>query len=367
MQQHFTLGIEEEFQIIDPKTRELTSAISQMIESTKRLDTIKIQSELHQSVVEVASGICPDIKEARRQVIDNRREANRIASDVGLRIGAASTHPFSRWEDQEITPQARYTKIVGELQDVARGNLIFGMHVHVGIDDREEALAIFNSARYFLPHLLALTTSSPFFGGRNTGVQSARSLIFRRLPRTGIPEEFSSYRELEQFLELLVKVRSIDDGRRIWWDLRPHPIYSTLEFRICDIPSRVDDVVAVAALIQALVARLTKMHRNNQQWRSYRSPLLEENKWRAIRYGVHGKLVDFGRQTELPFRDLVYEMLDFVDEVVDHLGSRDEISHIETILDQGTSADRQLAVYEETGSLEAVVDLILEETMMGIE
>jgi len=366
MQQNFTLGIEEEFQIIDPNTRELTSAISQMVESTKHLNTIELKPELHQSVVEVASGICPDIQEARRQVIENRREADRIARAVGMRIAAASTHPFSRWEDQEITQKERYMKMVGEFQDVVRQNLIFGLHVHVGIENREEAIAVYNSARYFLPHLLALTTSSPFVSGRNSGVKSARSLIFKRLPRSGMPGAFESYQQFESFVKLMVETGCIDDGRRIWWDLRPHPIYSTLEFRICDLPSKVDEVVAVAALIQAIVVRLVKMHRDNQMWRPYRTELLEENKWRAVRFGTEGKLVDLGRQSEIPFKDLVYEILEFIDEVVDHLGSREEIRTIESILENGTSADRQLRVYEETGSLEAVVDSVLEETMLGV-
>jgi len=366
MQQDFTLGIEEEFQIIDPKTRELTSAISQMVESTKHLNTIELKPELHQSVVEVASGICPDIQEARRQVIENRREADRIARAVGMRIAASSTHPFSRWEDQEITQADRYLKMVGELQDVVRQNLIFGLHVHVGIEDKEEAIAVYNSARYFLPHLLALSTSSPFFGGRMTGVKSVRSLIFKRLPRSGMPGSFDSYQQFTSFVNTLVNTGCIDDGRRIWWDVRPHAVYSTLEFRICDLPSTVDEVVAIAALIQAIVVRLVKMRRDNQTWRPYRTELLEENKWRAVRHGIDGKLIDLGREQELPFRELIHEILEFVDDVVDHLGSRKELETIEKILENGTSADRQLQRYEETGSLEAVVDQVLEETMLGV-
>jgi len=362
----FTLGIEEEFQIIDPKTRELKSAISQMMEANERIQSVQLMPELHQSVVEVASGVCANIQEAREDVISNRREAARVANEVGMRIGAASTHPFSRWQQQDISSGERYAAMIGELQDVARANLIYGMHVHVGIPDREEAIAVFNSVRYFLPHILALTTSSPFVSGRDTGLQSARSLIFKRMPRTGIPEEFRSYVEYESYVELLVKTGCIDKQRRVWFDLRPHPVYETLEFRICDLPTKVDEVIAVAALIQALVARLMQLHRDNQSWRPYRTALIEENKWRAVRYGIHGKMIDFGRQKEVPTRDLIMEVMDFVDGVLDYLGSRKEVEYIERILKDGTSADRQLDIYRSTDNFEAVVDLILNETMKGI-
>ncbi len=362
----FTLGIEEEFQIIDPRTRELTNAISQMMEARQKMDSINIMGELHQSVVEVASGICQDIKEARAEVVSNRLAAVRIAQEVGMKIAAASTHPFSRWQEQQISEGQRYQELVGELQDVARANLIFGLHVHVGIPDREDAIAIFNQARYFLPHILAMSTSSPFLNGRNTGLQSVRSLIFKRLPRTGIPEAFTSYSEYTSFIDLLVKTRCVDGERRMWWDLRPHPIYSTLEFRIADLPTRVDDVVAIAALVQAIVATLMRLHRNNQAWRYYPSALIEENKWRAVRYGVHGKLIDFGRQKEVPVRDLMREVIDLVAPAANMLGSLSELEHLYKILDHGTSADRQLQVYEETKSLEAVVDHVLDETVAGV-
>ncbi|HIN86610.1 MAG TPA: carboxylate-amine ligase, partial [Myxococcales bacterium] len=206
----------------------------------------------------------------------------------------------------------------------------------------------------------------PFLEGRNTGLKSSRSMVFKRLPRTGIPEAFASYAEYQSYVDLLVNTGCIDAERRVWFDLRPHPIYSTLEFRICDLPTKVDEVIAIAALVQALVARLLRLHRDNQAWRGYRTALIEENKWRAVRYGVHGKLIDFGRQKEVPLYDLVMEMLEFVDGVVDILGSRDELAYVESILKNGTSADRQLQVFQETGSVEAVVDQILNETMLGV-
>lgn len=345
-----------------------------MMEASRGLDTVEIMPELHQSVVEVASGVCTDIHAARADVIKNRRIVAALAGKVNMRIAAASTHPFSSWRDQDISVGERYDKLVGELQDVARANVIFGLHVHVGIEDRDEAIAIYNSARYFLPHIMALSCSSPFSDRRRTGLMSSRSMIFKRLPRTGIPDAFKSYKEYEALIDLLVKTGCIDSQRRVWWDLRPHPIYSTLEYRVCDLPTRVDEVIAIAALIQALTARLMQMHRDNQQWRSYPSALIEENKWRAVRYGLDGKLIDFGRQKEVPIKVLIRELLQFVEPVVDYLGSRAELEYIHTMLDVGTSADRQIAVYDgairqgatEQEALEAVVDLLLSETMEGV-
>ncbi len=367
MGSEFTLGIEEEFQIVDPDTRDLKSRIAQLIEVSTTHDEVALQPELHQSVVEVATPVCADIEEARRAVIRNRKMAEATAERVGLRIAASSTHPFARWEDQTISDKERYAKLVDDLQDIARANLIFGLHVHVGVPDREEAIAIFNSARYFLPHLLALSTSSPFFNGRKTGLKSARTSIFKRLPRTGIPERFESYREFESFVKLLVNTGCIDDGGRIWWDLRPHPRFSTLEFRICDLPPRLDDVIAIAALVQAIVAKLAWLHRHNQSWNIHRVALMQENKWRAARYGVSRPMIDFGRRAEVPMAELIDELLEFVNDAVDELGTKDAIDGVRRIAREGTSADRQLAVFESSGGkLEAVVDQVLAETMLGL-
>lgn len=365
-EREFTLGVEEEYQIIDPASRELRNLISQMVEARTELDDIELQPELHQSVVEVATRICDDVQHVRREVIRNRRAAAAIAGRVGVRIAAASTHPFSHWKDQEISPKDRYLQSVEEMQDAARGNLIFGLHVHVGIPDRELAIAVYNQARYFLPHLLALSTSSPFVNGRRTGLCSTRSFIFRRLPRTGIPERFSSWGEFESFLDTLVRTGCIDNGRRVWWDLRPHPVYQTLEFRVCDLPPLVDDVVAIAATVQAIAAKLAKLHRKNLSFNPYRVGQLEENKWRAARYGVRGKLIDWGKRIEVPFTSLAEELVEFVDDVVDELGSRKEVSDILRIAREGTSADRQVACFERTGNLRDVVDQLLDETMRGV-
>ena len=363
----FTLGIEEEFQIIDPETRELRCVVSELIESNTALDEVQLQRELHQSMVEVATGICSGIKEARRDVCRNRKALAEIAGRVGMKIGAASTHPFSRWQEQTISDTARYLELVGELQDVARANLIFGMHVHVGIPDRDEAIAVFNSARYFLPHFLALSTSSPFWGGRKTGLQSTRTLIFKRLPRSGIPGRFASYGAFERFVDVLVRSGCIDDGRRIWWDIRPHPTFATLEIRVCDLPTEIDHVIAIAALIQAVVVKLTRLHRQNLSFNVHRTDLMNENKWRAARWGVGGKLLDLGASCEKPFAILARELLEFVDDVLDDLDSRAECESVLDIVEKGTSADRQLAIYEQSGGdYKAVVDDIIERTCAGL-
>lgn len=364
----FTLGIEEEYQIVDPSTRALKSAISQMMEAQTPLDAVELQGELHQSVVEVATGICDNVDDVRAAVTENRRAAEKIAERVGACIVAASTHPIARWQEQTISTDERYKTIVHDLQDVARANLIYGLHVHVGLPDREEAIAVFNQARYFLPHLLALSTSSPFFNGRKSGLKSTRTNIFKRLPRTGIPDTFPSYGELERFVQTLVKTGCIDDARRIWWDLRPHPKFSTLEFRICDLPTRVEDVVAIAGLVQAVVAKLTKLKRNNLSFALHPVAFIQENKWRAARYGVQSDLIDFGRQAPVGFGALVEELLEFVDDVLDELGARQIEATVRRIASEGTSADRQLEVYvRSNGRLEDVVDHLIAETMEGIE
>jgi carboxylate-amine ligase len=283
-----------------------------------------------------------------------------------LVIVAASTHPISRWQDQKIFDDERYELLVQELQTVARSLLIFGLHVHVGIADRERQIHIMNAARYFLPHVLALSTSSPFWMSHNTGLKSYRTEIFKQFPRTDVPDHFDSYSSFERYVDLLIKTRCIDNGKKIWWDIRPHPFFPTLEFRICDIPTRVDDTIAVAALFQAIVAKLNSLIERNLGFRLYRRMLIQENKWRAVRYGLDGKLIDFGKQKEVPVRDLILELLEFVDDVLDNLGSRKEVEHIHTILQRGTSADEQLEVYRETNDLNAVVDKLIERTVENV-
>ena len=359
----FTLGIEEEFQIVDPKTRELRSHVSEFLEEGKMILGEQIKPEMIQSMIEVGTGICKNIQEARVDITRLRSIISGLAGKTGLAIVAASTHPFSHWEDQKIYDDERYSLLVQELQNVARSLLIFGLHVHVGVADLDRRIHIMNAARYFLPHVLALTTSSPFWVGHNTGLKSYRSEVFKQFPRTDIPDHFDSYSSFQRYVDLLVRTGCINDGKKIWWDLRPHPVFPTLEFRICDIPTRVDDTVAIAALFQAIVAKLTKLIDKNLGFRLYRRMLIQENKWRAVRWGIDGKMIDFGKQKEVPTRDLILELLEFIDDVVDELGSRKEIEHIHTILERRTSAEEQLRVFEETKDLNAVVDRLIELTM----
>lgn len=363
----FTLGIEEEFQIVDPRTRELRSHVVEILAEGTMLLGEQIKPEMIQSMVEVGTGVCHNIQEAREDITRLRSIISSLAHKNGLVIIAASTHPISRWQDQKIFEDERYELLVQELQTVARSLLIFGLHVHVGVADRERQVHIMNAARYFLPHVLALTTSSPFWMAHNTGLKSYRSEIFKQFPRTDIPDFFDSHANFLRYVDLLIKTGCIDNGKKIWWDIRPHPFFPTLEFRICDIPTRVDDTIAIAALFQAIVAKLYTLIEKNLGFRLYRRMLIQENKWRAVRYGLEGKMIDFGKQKEVPTRDLIHELLDFVDDVLDDLGSRKEVEHIHTILQRGTSADEQLEVYHSTNNdLNAVVDRLIERTQENV-
>jgi carboxylate-amine ligase len=322
---------------------------------------------MHQSVVEVGTGICRNIQEAREEVRMLRRAIIGLARENGLHVGASGTHPFADWRKQEIYPDERYYTIVEDMKTVARGNLIFGLHVHIGVEDRETAIQLMNAARYFVPHMLALSANSPFWLGLDTGLKSYRCKVFDKFPRTNIPDYFPSWGEYQSFVDLLVKTHCIDNAKKIWWDIRPHPTFPTLEFRCCDIPMRLDETIAIAALIQATVAKLYKLYEANQGFRLYRRALIMENKWRAARYGLDGKLIDFGKRIEVPMRDLVEEYLAFVDDVVDELGSRQEVNGIRRIVENGNGADRQLRVFKDTGDLIKVVDYIIQETESSVD
>lgn len=368
-----TLGIEEEYAIIDPETRELKAHINTMMRGAgdrrRRVigENILFHPELHQSVVEVATPVCRDINDARRDILRLRRAVIGKAESTGAQIAAVGTHPFSDWKEQRITNRKRYRQIVEDLQDMARANLIFGLHVHVGVESKHVAVEVMNEARYFLPHLLALSTSSPFWLGRNSGLKSSRAMIFRRFPRTGIPPAFASAGALGRFTDTLIATGSIPDASKIWWDLRAHHKYPTVEFRICDLTTTVQETLCIVAIVQALVARLRLLRAENLGFRQYSRALIEENKWRAMRHGVRGKLIDFGRQREVEFPALVDELLEFLDPVLDWLGCRQEAEYAAVICERGTSADRQLAWYEESGrDMKAVVDALVAETRAGV-
>lgn len=362
----FTLGIEEEFAIVDPETRELRSHIHEILEGGKIMLKEQIKPEMHQSVVELGTEICQSIIDARAHVIELRSKLAELANRSGLKVASVGTHPFSHWHDQLITEGERYQEIVKDMQLLARANLIFGLHVHVGIPDRDVAIHVMNQARYFLPHIYALSVNSPFWVGHNTGLKGYRLKVFERFPRTGIPDAFESLSEYEDYCKLLVKTGCVDNAKKIWWDIRLHPFFDTLEVRVCDAQSRVDDTLAIAALIQAVIAKLHKLQWQNMSFRIYRRRLIDENRWRASRYGIDGKLIDFGKEREVDTRSLLNELLEFVSTEVNELGTGNEMAHIERIMREGTGADRQLAVWEHTQDMKAVVDNIVAETYQGL-
>ncbi len=362
----FTIGIEEEYMVIDPVSRELKSHEQKIVEAASKLLTDdQVKAEMHQAVVEVGTGIYKNTSEARKDLGNLRKTVSQVAVDLGLQIGASGTHPFSMWQQQLITEHPRYNQIVYELQDAARSNLIFGLHVHVGMESREMAIHLANSVRYFLPHVYALSTNSPFWEGRNTGFKSFRTKVFDKFPRTGIPDYFESIEEYDNYIKLLVKTGCIDNAKKIWWDLRVHPFFDTVEFRICDVPMLLDETLAIAAIFQALCAKLYKLRNKNLNFIIYKRALLNENKWRASRYGIGGKMIDFGRESEVDTKALIFELLDFIDDVVDELGSRNEINYVLKMLENGTGADRQLAVFEKTNNLKDVVDFITTQTLIN--
>jgi carboxylate-amine ligase len=364
----FTLGVEEEFQIVHPETKELRSYVSKIMEERdKTILRERVRAEMHQSMVETGTGICRDINDVREELSELRTELHKLARKGGLNIIAASTHPISDWKTQEITAHERYDKIVEDLQDVARANLVFGLHVHVGIKDKNVAIALANQVRYFLPHLLAISTSSPFWLGRHTGLKSIRCEIFKRFPRTGIPGTFESYNAFEDYVKLLVQTGCIDNAKKIWWDVRVHPFFDTVEVRICDMPTYIEHTISIVALIQALFAQLYMLYRRNMAFRNYSAALIDENKWRAIRYGIDGKLIDFGKQAEVPTRELIHELIDFVDEAAGVLGTRKSVDGVKDILRVGTSADQQIEVFKRSGgNTKAVVDWLMAETMRSL-
>ena len=361
-----TIGIEEEYQIVDPSTRELRSYINEILQEDEYI-LREVKPELHQSIVEIGTTVCDSPAQAAHELRRLRGLVYGLAKKKGLAIAAAGTHPFSSWLDQEITPLERYVGVKQDMQELAQQLLIFGTHVHIGIEDQEFLIDAMNVSRYFIPHLLCLSSSSPFWLGRDTGLKSYRSIVFRNFPRTGIPRIMKSWGDFSDLQESLVATRCIPNGSKIYWDVRPHHAYPTLEFRFLDVCTRVQEATCLAAILQALIAKLWKLRRDNMTFRVYGAELIEENKWRAVRYGLDGALIDWGKGREAPARDLIKELIEwFIDDVVDELGSRAEVEYAFKILEEGSSADRQLRKYRETGDLKAVVDQLVAETLEGI-
>nr|BBH90323.1 putative glutamate--cysteine ligase 2 [Thermosporothrix sp. COM3] len=368
MAQRFTLGVEEEFQMVDKKTGHLASHIHTILEKGASILGEHMKAEMLQSTVELISNVCPNIAALRLDLQHMHSILGQLVESEGLALISAGTHPISSWHDQIRTQNERYEKLEEEFQDVGRSILIFGLHVHVGIDSHELAVPLMNQLRTWLPHILALSTNSPFWAGRDSGIKSWRSIVWRRFPRSGVPILFQSTREFDTYVQELIKTGCIDDGKRIWWDIRPHPFYQTVEFRIADMPATFEDTIALAALCQALVAKVTRLHERNLATQVLPPTYIEENKWRAARYGLDAEYVDFVQARRMSMRDAVNEMLDFVDDVLDDLGSRREINYLRALLEdpRGTGADRQLAVYRETGSVHAVTHYLMQQMVQDV-
>jgi glutamate---cysteine ligase / carboxylate-amine ligase len=368
MRAPFTIGIEEEFQMVDRQTGQLSPHIQTVLEKGHAIFGELIKPEMLQSTVEINSNILPDIPTARQEMRALRAELARLVSEEGLALVSAGTHPTALWQHEPRSPYERYNQLEQELQDVARSVLIFGLHVHIGIESHELAVELMNQLRTWLPHLLAISTNSPCWAGRLTGLKSYRSVVWKPFPRSGVPEVFSSASDFDSYVQALVKTGCIDNGKKIWWDIRPHPFFSTIEFRICDMPATFDDTIAIAALCQALVARLAWLYRKGLRTPTLSSHYIEENKWRVMHYGLDADVIDFVQGRRLSMRESIGELLDFVDEVIVDLGSRHEIDYLRRLVEdpRGTGADRQIALYEQTGRMDAVIQLLMQQTMEGI-
>ncbi|MFQ3535870.1 MAG: carboxylate-amine ligase [Aggregatilineales bacterium] len=375
-----TLGVEEEYMIVDAQTRALSPAVRDVLALSRQSLGDQVKAEFMQSQIEIATGVCHSVSEVRQQLTQLRRGVNAAAEAFGKRIVAAATHPFSQVHEQPISEGERYSELATDMQYVARRLVIFGMHIHIGFGESEEARAllidVMNQLRYFLPQLLAISTSSPFWHGRNTGLKSYRCVVFENLPRTGIPPVFSSYEEYDRMVDIFASGGSLSKGggkdpSRIWWDVRPNPRIGTLEVRVPDVCSTVDEAICLTAAVQALVVKLLKLRAHNQSWRLYRTELLRENKWRAQRYGIEGELIDFGRGKSVPVAQIWDETLEFLDDVLDGLGTRREVEYVRHILQHGTSADRQLATYYQAlddgctseEAFRMVMDRLMDETI----
>jgi carboxylate-amine ligase len=369
----FTLGIEEEYLLVDMESRDLAPepppALLAKCEEALRG---QVSPEFLRSQIEVGTRVCRSLQEARDELIHLRRTVGAIAGEFGLAPIAASTHPFAKWSNQQHTDKERYNVLAEDLQQVARRLVICGMHVHVGIEDDDLRIDLLGQAAYFLPHLLALSTSSPFWQGHTTGLKSYRLSVFDELPRTGLPHQFSSYSEYARTIELLVNAGLIGDATKIWWDLRPSGRFPTLEMRITDVCPLLEDGICIAALFRCILRLLYRLRRRNQRWRTYPPFLVRENRWRAQRYGTQEGLVDFGKGAVVPFPNLLEELFDLVAEDAAYFGCVAEVAHARAIVERGTSADRQLARFDavkglggtEEAALIAVVDGIVEETAM---
>ncbi len=363
----FNIGIEEEYQVIDPQSRELLGYVTQSMANEQmvvreRTPEAELAQRFSDAVIQVGTPVCADIKEAREKLLNMRTSVLELVQASGARLVAAGTHPFSHWENRP-TLMPGYRAIIDDAQMIARRLLCFGLRVHIGVEDRELAVDVMNSMRYLLPHILCLANSSPFWVGRKTGLKSYRNVLLDALPRTGIPGYFSGYQEYRAYIDLLIRTNSMPDASHVRYDIMPHYRFPTLVIRICDMLPNVRDTLAVTALIQAVVAWMVDLRQRNMQFRLYERLLIAENKWRAVRYGLDGKLLDLGMEQALPTGELIRELLERVAPYTRALNSGDELAHVETILQRGANADQQLRVWQEHGqSIHAVVDFLSAET-----
>lgn len=363
----FNIGIEEEYQVIDADSRELLGYVTQSMAREKmvvneRAPTADLRDLVHSGSVAVGTPVCVDINEARDKLLRVRSQMLELAHSGGYRVAGAGTHPFSRWEGREET-LSQYRQFAEDAQMIARRVLAFGLRIHIGVEDRDLAVDVMNTMRYVLPHIFCLSTSSPFWLGRNTGLKSYRAVLVDSLPRTGIPGHFASYHDYRSYVDALLRTNSIPDARRVMYDVVPHYRFPTLVIRICDMMPNYRDVLAITALMQAAAAWMVDLRQRNLSFRLYERTLIAENKWRALRYGMDGNLIDFGVEQSLPARTLIRELLDRVEPVAHRLHSWHELEHCYTMLERGASADQQLAVWSAAGqNIEAVVDFLIAET-----
>jgi len=367
----FTLGIEEEYLLVDKETRSLViDPPKSLLSECKELLGNQVTNELLRSQIEIGTKVCNNIQEAREDLAKLRKHVIKVTGQHGIAPIACSTHPFSRWSEQELTPKDRYELLTTEMQAVARRMVICGMHVHVGINDDELRIDLMSQLTYLLPHLLALSCSSPFWNGENTGLKSYRLTIFDNLPRTGLPAEFQSYAEYQRHIQILINAGVMEDSTKIWWDLRPSARYPTLETRIMDVCTRMDDAISLAALLVSTIRMLYRLRIKNQRWREYNPMLIRENRWRAMRYSFDEGLIDFGIGSVVPFEQLLDEFIELTLEDAKSLGCESEVAATKDILRRGTSAHRQLKTYQSSidagknseDALKDVVDMLISET-----
>ncbi|MEE8270788.1 MAG: carboxylate-amine ligase [Alphaproteobacteria bacterium] len=372
----FSLGIEEEYLVVNRETRDLEQdPPRKFLQGCRQSTDGRVSPEFLRCQIEVGTPVCKDAVAARRELAELRRTVSTLAQENGMAIIAASTHPFASWRPQKHTHRKRYEDLARDIGVPVRRLLICACHVHVGIDDDNLRIDLMNQARYFLPHLLALSTSSPFWQGQYTKLKSYRLAVFNELPRTGMPESYQSFGEYKQHLDALIQTKMIEDGTKIWWDIRPSARFPTLETRICDVCTRMEDGITVAALYQCILRMLWRLRRMNVTWRRYKTLLINENRWRAMRHGFDKGLIDFGRREMVPYEDLLDEMIELVREDAEALGCLAEVGRARDVVKRGTSAHRQIAIYEkarEAGAEDAealrkVVDWLIEETMAGVD